>query len=110
MAASDLAICRSALTGIQAKRETQFPDDAQLQALREQSRAVRASALVKQPELLEQLEAKLTANGIQVHWAEGPEQANAIIHDILAAAGRLERNVVVGDLKVRGWGSVNRQA
>jgi L-lactate dehydrogenase complex protein LldF len=77
---------RSALTGIQARREEQFPDDAQLQALREQSRMVRANALVKQPELLEQLEAKLTKNGVRVHWAETPEQANAIIYDILAAA------------------------
>ncbi len=77
---------RSALSGIQAKREQQFPDDAQLQALREQARAVRANALVKQPELLEQLEAKLTENGIQVHWAENPEQANQIIADILDAA------------------------
>jgi L-lactate dehydrogenase complex protein LldF len=77
---------RSALTGIQARREEQFPDDTQLQALREQSRMVRANALVKQPELLEQLEARLTDNGIQVHWAETPEQANGIIHEILEAA------------------------
>ena len=78
---------RSALTGIQAKRELQFADDVQLQALREQARAVRANALVKQPELLVQLEAKLIENGIQVHWAETPEQANAIIYRILEAAG-----------------------
>ena len=85
---------RSALTGIQAKRETQFPDDRQLQALREQARMVRANALVKQPELLEQLEARLTGNGIQVHWAETPQQANTIIGDILRAAGA--RSVVKG--------------
>ena len=77
---------RSALTGIQARREDQFPDDGQLQALREQSRLVRANSLVKQPELLERLEQKLTENGIQVHWAETPEQANAIILEILKAA------------------------
>jgi L-lactate dehydrogenase complex protein LldF len=85
---------RSALTGIMARRAEQFPDEAQLQALREQARAVRANALVRQPELLERLEAKLTANGIRVHWAEGPEQANEIIHGILAAAGA--RTVVKG--------------
>ena len=78
---------RSALTGIMARRAEQFPDDAQLQALREQARQVRANALVRQPELLERLEAKLSENGIQVHWAETPEQANRIIHEILAAAG-----------------------
>lgn len=77
---------RSAMTGIMARRAEQFPDDTQLQALRDQARAVRANALVRQPELLEQLEAKLTDNGIQVYWAETPEQANAIIHEILAAA------------------------
>ena len=85
---------RSALTGIMARRAEQFPDDSQLQALREQARAVRAHALVRQPELLEQLEAKLTGNGIQVHWAEDTGQANAIIHGILEAAGA--RTVVKG--------------
>ena len=77
---------RSAMSGVMERRAQQFPDDAQLEALREQARMVRASSLVRQPELLEQLERKLTANGIQVHWAETPEQANAIIHGILAAA------------------------
>ena len=85
---------RSALTGIMAKRAEQFPDDAQLQALREQARQVRANALVRQPELLEQLEARLTENGIQVHWAETPEQANAVLHGILEAAGA--KSVVKG--------------
>ena len=85
---------RSALTGIMARRAEQFPDDVQLQALREQARAVRANALVKQPELLEKLEAKLTENGIQVHWAENPEQANEIICGILNDAGA--RTVVKG--------------
>ncbi|MGB5494372.1 MAG: LutB/LldF family L-lactate oxidation iron-sulfur protein, partial [Sedimenticolaceae bacterium] len=77
---------RAALTGINARRAEQFPDDDQLQALREQARQVRANSLVGQPDLLERLEAKLIANGIQVHWAESPEQANAIIQGILAAA------------------------
>jgi L-lactate dehydrogenase complex protein LldF len=85
---------RSALTGIMARRAEQFPDDAQLQALREQARAVRAHSLVRQPELLEQLEARLTENGIQVHWAETADQANMIIHRILEAAGA--RSVVKG--------------
>jgi len=85
---------RSALTGIMARRAEQFPDDTQLQALREQARQVRANALVRQPELLERLEEKLTENGIQVHWAETPEQANRIIHEILAAAGA--KSVVKG--------------
>ena len=85
---------RSAMSGVMERRAQQFPDDAQLEALREQARMVRANSLVRQPELLEQLEQKLTANGIQVHWAETPEQANAIIHGILAAADA--RTVVKG--------------
>ena len=55
---------RTAMTGVMARRAEQFPDDAQLQALRDQARMVRANSLVRQPELLEQLEAQLTANGI----------------------------------------------
>jgi L-lactate dehydrogenase complex protein LldF len=85
---------RSAMTGIMARRAEQFPDDTQLQALRDQARAVRANSLVRQPELLEQLEARLTENGIQVHWAETSAQANAIILRILQAADA--RSVVKG--------------
>jgi L-lactate dehydrogenase complex protein LldF len=78
---------RVALDGIIARRAEQFPDETALQALRDQARAVRAHALVSQPELLVQLETRLTENGIAVHWAEDPIQANGIIADILAAAG-----------------------
>ena len=85
---------RSAMTGIMARRAEQFPDDTELQALRDQARAVRANSLVRQPELLEQLEARLTENGIQVHWAETSAQANAIILRILQAADA--RSVVKG--------------
>jgi L-lactate dehydrogenase complex protein LldF len=42
---------------------------------------VRANALARLPDLLEQLEQRCTENGIQVHWAETPEQAN---HTVLA--------------------------
>ena len=85
---------RSAMSGVMARRAEQFPDDTQLQALRDQAREVRANSLVRQPELLEQLEARLTENGIQVHWAETPAQANAIILRILEAADA--RSVVKG--------------
>jgi L-lactate dehydrogenase complex protein LldF len=78
---------RVALDGIMARRAGQFPDETALQALRDQARAVRAHALVNQPELLEQLEARLIENGIVVHWAEDTVQANGIIAEILAAAG-----------------------
>ncbi len=77
---------RSAMDGIMSHRASQFPDDVQLQALREQARAIRTNALVKQPELLVQLEQKLTENGIQVHWAETPTEANQMILGILHQA------------------------
>lgn len=77
---------RETMSMLMDKRAAQFPDDEQLQALREQARKVRANSLVKQPELLEQLEQKLTGNGIQVHWAETAEQANEIIYQILSTA------------------------
>ena len=78
---------RSAMSGLMEGRAAQFPDDAELQALRDQARAVRHNGLAKQPELLEQLERQLTVNGIQVHWAEDAEQANDIIYKILKGAG-----------------------
>ncbi|OHC71685.1 MAG: (Fe-S)-binding protein, partial [Rhodocyclales bacterium RIFCSPLOWO2_02_FULL_63_24] len=37
--------------------------------------------------LLEQLEARLSANGVVVHWAETPAEANAIVLDIAARSG-----------------------
>ncbi|MCW9077928.1 MAG: LutB/LldF family L-lactate oxidation iron-sulfur protein [Gammaproteobacteria bacterium] len=85
---------RAAMSGVMERRADQFPDDDQLQALREQAQTVRANSLVKQPELLERLEQRLTENGIRVHWAESSEQANAIIHGILKEADA--RSVVKG--------------
>jgi L-lactate dehydrogenase complex protein LldF len=85
---------RTAMDGIRARRAEQFGDAVQLQALREQARAIRANSLGRQAELLERLEKQLVANGIQVHWAESPVQANAIIHGILDAADA--RTVVKG--------------
>lgn len=78
---------RTTMSGLMEKRAAQFPDEDELQALREQARKIRANALTRLPELLEQLELKLTENGIQVHWAENAEQANEIIYQILNKAG-----------------------
>lgn len=77
---------RTTMDTVQQNRAVQFPDQDELQALRDQARAVRANALNKQPELLEQLENRLTENGIQVHWAETAEQANEIIYQLLKTA------------------------
>ncbi|UOG92601.1 MAG: LutB/LldF family L-lactate oxidation iron-sulfur protein [Candidatus Thiothrix sulfatifontis] len=72
-----------AMDGLMTRRLDQFPDKVELERLRTQSMAIRANALSKLPELLETLEANLTRNGIQVHWAETAEQGNQIVQAIL---------------------------
>ena len=42
-------------------------------------RSKSASAVSRLPDLLEQLEANCERNGIRVHWAQTPAEANAII-------------------------------
>ncbi|MCM2339652.1 LutB/LldF family L-lactate oxidation iron-sulfur protein [Rhodoferax sp.] len=69
---------RGAMDFLQAKRRAQFPDEQELQGLRELGSQIRRYSLANLPRLLEQLEARLTANGIQVHWAQNPDEANAI--------------------------------
>jgi L-lactate dehydrogenase complex protein LldF len=69
---------RGAMDFLQAKRRSQFPDEEELQGLRELGSQIRRYSLANLPRLLEQLEARLTANGVQVHWAQNPDEANAI--------------------------------
>jgi L-lactate dehydrogenase complex protein LldF len=78
---------RNALDGVMAKRAEQFPDPDELWQLRNLDKAIRANSLYKLPQLLEQLEQKLTNNGIQVHWAMDGEEANKIVSDILDGRG-----------------------
>ena len=78
---------RRAMDGLIGKRKAQFPDPRDLQELRELSTAIRSRSLLALPELLEQLEASCTRNGIQVHWAETCEQANELILGLLQARG-----------------------
>ena len=85
---------RGAMDFLQAKRRAQFPDREELEGLRDLGAAIRRYSLAHLPRLLEQLEAKLTANGIQVHWAQTPDEANAIA---LAIAQRVKaRSVIKG--------------
>ena len=74
---------RGAMDFLQTKRRTQFPDDDELQHLRDLGEAVRRHALTRLPDLLVQLEANLTARGVHVHWAETAAEANEIIHGIV---------------------------
>ncbi|MBY4733165.1 LutB/LldF family L-lactate oxidation iron-sulfur protein [Cupriavidus pauculus] len=74
-----------AMDFLQQKRAVQFPDGDELEQLRDLGEAVRQHALANLPDLLTQLEAKLTQAGVQVHWAETADEANAIIHRIAQA-------------------------
>jgi L-lactate dehydrogenase complex protein LldF len=69
---------RGAMDFLQAKRSAQFPDQDELASLRELGASIRRYSLAHLPQLLEQLETNLVANGVQVHWAQNAEEANAI--------------------------------
>ena len=70
---------RGAMDFLMSKRAAQFPDPEELDTLRTLGEQIRQYNLARLPELLEQLEANLTRNGVKVHWAETPDEANAII-------------------------------
>ena len=76
---------RGAMDFLMVKRAAQFADDEECEQLRAFGNRVRARALSRLPALLEQLEARLTRNGVQVHWAESVDEANPIVHSIVAA-------------------------
>ena len=85
---------RGAMDFLQSKRAAQFPDADELQELRDLGAAIRRYSLAHLPRLLEQLERNLVANGIQVHWAETADEANAIVLDI--ARRRAAQSVIKG--------------
>jgi L-lactate dehydrogenase complex protein LldF len=55
--------------------------------LRQQARAARLRALNRLPELLEELERNVTANGGEVVWARDGAEANALIRDLCRKHG-----------------------
>ena len=85
---------RGAMDFLQGKRAGMFPDANELESLRDLGEAVRQHALANLPDLLVQLETKLTEAGVQVHWAENADEANAIIHRI--AQSRQAKRVIKG--------------
>jgi L-lactate dehydrogenase complex protein LldF len=85
---------RGAMDFLQTKRSTQFPDTSELEQLRDLGEAIRQHALANLPQLLVQLEEKLSAAGVQVHWAETGEQANQII--LAIAQKNNARSVIKG--------------
>jgi len=84
---------RRAMDGLMSKRQAAFAD-WDLEALRTLGANIRLRALARLPELLEQLEQKLTENGVQVHWAEDTDEACRIVRDICKARGA--RRVIKG--------------
>lgn len=76
---------RRAMDSLMTKRAAAFSDPEEREDLRSLGNAIRARALSKLPELLEQLDRNLTRNGVQVHWAETIEEANAIVLGIVNA-------------------------
>jgi L-lactate dehydrogenase complex protein LldF len=65
------------------KRKAVFSDAAETERLRTLGNAIKQRALSRLPELLEQLEASCSRNGIRVHWAETPAVANRIVLEII---------------------------
>ncbi len=76
-----------AMTNLVAKRKAIFADKAEFDRLRLTVNAIRKKSLSRLPDLLEQLEQKCMANGIQVHWAETPAQANEKVLEIMRTHG-----------------------
>jgi L-lactate dehydrogenase complex protein LldF len=76
---------RTAMDSLMTKRATSFSDAHEREHLRVLGNAVRARALSKLPDLLEQLETNLTRNGVKVHWAETVDEANGIVLSIIRA-------------------------
>ncbi|SKA59001.1 LutB/LldF family L-lactate oxidation iron-sulfur protein [Enterovibrio nigricans] len=73
---------RGAMDYLRTKRKDAFPNKAEEKAVRDRAEAIRQRCLSKLPELLEQLEAQCLRNGIQVHWAQNAEDANAIFAEL----------------------------
>ncbi len=92
---------RTAMDGLMAKRKAVLSDEHELQSLRDLCEHIRQRSLAQLPELLTQLENKLTQLGVQVHWAENSEQACAIIHAIMT-----QKN---GQLMVKGKSMVSEE-
>ncbi|PVY77012.1 L-lactate dehydrogenase complex protein LldF [Tamilnaduibacter salinus] len=76
---------RTAMDGLMHKREQAFSDPQEREDLRDLGNRIRARALSQLPDLLDQLEQRLTANGVRVHWAETTEEANEIVHRLIEA-------------------------
>ncbi|OQX32616.1 MAG: iron-sulfur cluster-binding protein [Candidatus Sedimenticola endophacoides] len=85
---------RFAMDGLMSKRRASLGDEDEREGLRARCAAIRANALARLPDLLEQLERNCTENGIRVHWAETVQEANRIVLDIVR--GHHARRLIKG--------------
>ncbi|PWU54343.1 iron-sulfur cluster-binding protein [Micromonospora sp. S4605] len=76
-----------ATTTIRAKSGAVIGELPDWEQLRAAGSAIKADVLARLPELLEQLEAAVTAAGGTVHWAADAVAANRIVTDLVAATG-----------------------
>ena len=63
-------------------RANAWPDPEAFREMQNLGHQIKQKALKNLPDLLVQLEAKCQENGIQVHWAETPAEANNLILEI----------------------------
>jgi L-lactate dehydrogenase complex protein LldF len=75
---------------IRAKRASVVGELPEWEQLREAGARIKANAMAALPDLLEQLEAQVTAHGGTVHWAADANEANAIVTELVAATGHDE--------------------
>lgn len=76
-----------ALWFVRQKRDKMADSVPEWERLRELAAQIKAHTLSNLPELLEQFEAKATALGAHVHWAQDADEHNRIVHGILDSHG-----------------------
>ncbi|GAA2896244.1 iron-sulfur cluster-binding protein [Actinoplanes cyaneus] len=78
---------RHATTTIRGKSGRVIAELPDWQELRSAGSAIKADVMSRLPELLEQLEARVTERGGVVHWAADANEANAIVTDLVRQTG-----------------------
>lgn len=78
---------RNATTTIRTKRALRVAESPDWEDLREAARGVKNRVSRHLDHYLIEAERNLTANGVVVHWARDPEEANRIVGDIAQAKG-----------------------
>jgi L-lactate dehydrogenase complex protein LldF len=97
---------RKATSTIRAKRLKVVGEVADWEALREEGRRIKERAMARLDDHLVQLEESVTAAGGTVHWARDGAEANAIVVDLVRAAGSDEaikvKSMVTDEIALNG--------